>query len=106
MKNVGELPAYGVRLAFTPPLAAPRDGTQDGDVSGAQLLTDGTDVMQAGTEYRYFVGVAYDLADDPPRYEVDTAYEPRLPGYPKRYNERTVIDLAVLIGMLRPEATP
>lgn len=31
VKNVGELPAYGVRLTFTPPLATPREGTQDGD---------------------------------------------------------------------------
>jgi hypothetical protein len=106
VKNAGELPAYGVRLTFAPPLAGPRDGTQDGDPTQAPLLRDGTDVMQAGSEYRYFVGVAYEMADEPPRYQVDAVYEPRLPAYPKRYKERTVIDLAVLVDTLRPEATP
>jgi hypothetical protein len=62
--------------------------------------------MQAGSEYRYFAGVAYELADEPPRYQADAVYPRRRPTYPPKYGESSNIDAATLIDTLRPEATP
>jgi hypothetical protein len=103
VKNVGELPAYDVRLNFTPPLS-PADEERAKDLPESPLFRDGVEFMQAGREYRFYYGLSTEMAGEPPEYEVEVIYDARLPTY-SPYRETTTFGVAAFIDTLRPEAS-